>query len=514
MTEHQFTSRYKNLRQLRQNGVSLFVENDELGQRLNCLTSEARAVSDPLSTWSWRVGWLWAHCLIDRGQNSPSADFFHDLEDFVNNHLYETDYPELLNEFISILDQIAQSDGSPMLHAIADTVATFGLYEKQGISLDLPDVVVVVRSRSFAIPVAKFVKSLGVPEPVVTTFAQLRRSELEFDAAIFLGPPKSFPSAVWSAPVSPELTYVLPNWVRNVGLPESEFQKSRGVGLKPRVRTYGVCCDQDSSATDIVSELFTEAVPSALVEAGLQPSTEPKVSDEANSLVDAREIELQDGQRIMLPISGKIRAIDGAQQKGNRVRFIDVDELRPGHRLLLRTGSTDEAEIDRLSARLLGSRRAEVEHSQERWKSLLKNELDRKGFLLLERLLRNQGVQSSHRIEGWIEPRLISPRSQEDFRILLTWLGADVEKSMRNAADLDRARRAAKNQLRREMEDVAESIDYDSINSQTTTSLQSKTGVELPAIVGVVEAVAAETKKVRESRIMRLLPESDKPWLN
>lgn len=518
MTERRVADAYRTSNRLVENGISIFVEYDALGERIDQLSRKVYSASrlDPeefgeFSDWCRRLGWLWCHCLFDLDAGSPSPTFFDDIEKFVNYQFRRTSDRTLIGEFISILNAIGESPISAMVNSVVETVATFGAYETGGVTLPIPEAVVAVKSRNFADPLANFLSERGIQSPVVTTIHELRKSNFEFESVICLGPPSTFKASLWGAPIAEELTYIVPHWFTTLALPDFEMQVRPDSPIKPKTKVFR---DPLVSISSTPSPVEIPLVPDTPEESiGSEHSSEDEFgSPKKDGWSDAYEVTFIDGSSILLSQADQVRTIQASNGSHGSIMFKDPGEIDTGDILLIRTGASEEDLIDAETASILGSGLGAIESTQKNWKDLLQRELDRKGFLLLERLLRERGVKSSHRIESWTDRRFIAPRNEQDFIVLLEWLGVDSRETLKNSKELARARRSAKDKIRRDLEQVSAQLGKRSLEEGGSVDLSAIFGREMNAIVGVVRESNVHGPRVRTRDLKTIRRKGFEPW--
>src|SRR5439155_22939541 len=118
-----------------------------------------------------------------------------------------------------------------------------------------------------------------------------------------------------------------------------------------------------------------------------------------------------------------IRSLDPARPTGQRVEHSDVSAVTVGSYLVLREGVTQSAMLYERAIELLGSRGPHVSQSQQEWKSALQGRLEQMGTSAVIRALERAGVKRADRAPAWTATTLARPQDDQDFELLLDWLG-------------------------------------------------------------------------------------------
>ena len=248
------------------------------------------------------------------------------------------------------------------------------------------------------------------------------------------------------------MSFVIPSWIRDRTLPSSPvtaYADSGAMLIRSRTRTVGTGSPADTEGAAPGMETAGESEPSAGASelrddlfpqpAWDEPATplgEPR-SDE----VIARKVLLDGGQAIWLDDNDgeRIRTLDPAAPRGERVQYAKLSTVRPGTYLLLRRGHpvTVPWTASRPGCWAIRRRRSTPRRRRGRARSTAESRRGVSGTSSATCAL--HGVKSAGRAWAWTDPSLILPRNEGDFRALLSWLGIPAEPTVSNAKRKRRA---------------------------------------------------------------------------
>lgn len=300
---------------------------------------------------------------------------------------------------------------------------------------------------------------LGALGGRVLTLGDLERGDVTEDIAYFVGPPRFFKPTAVTAPRTLEVTFILPAWFGDRGVPRSAIAQYAEGGIQVAARIVEVGDEFPSSPESALQETEPIAeedlLPQPLWGRRVSEDRAPKADE-----VEARKILLSGRRAIWLDDDGeRIRALDPTQPPGERVGYAEVSAVAPGTYLLLREG---EAEREALHARAfarIGSRAPAIQESQAFWKSELIERLKRSGIRDSERALRALGVRAAGQVRAWAAPHVIRPRRDDDFERLLGWLGLPTQPHFGYASLLRHEVHRASRELRDWLEAAADIAD-------------------------------------------------------
>lgn len=313
------------------------------------------------------------------------------------------------------------------------------------------DCVVVAASSAAAAGLEGWLGELGVR---VRTVADLQREGLSPEQVYAVGPPRFFRSSLVTAPMAGAVSFVLPAWYGDRSIPRSAVAAyaDGAICVSSRVFTEGNLSEPEAPLLE--EEVEDELLPQPVWGTRRVLDREP-----GNDEVVAHRVLLRGDLAILLDDGDRIRSLDPTQPGGERVTYTEVSAVCPGTYLLLRKGETERRALYDAALRLMGPRAATVEASQVQWKQLLQARLSQHGYAAAQRELRACGVRTLDRVRAWIEPTLARPQSDQDFELLLQWLGLPVQPTFGNATTLSRLRHKASGAIREQLEDAVGAAD-------------------------------------------------------
>lgn len=357
--------------------------------------------------------------------------------------------PAVSTETRRLLEELATA-----AEAAAATDSTVGAALLESITEATPEAcVVIAASGASAAGLESWLNPQGFR---VRTVAELLREQQPVESGYAVGPPRSFPSSLVTAPMTEMVNFLFPAWYADRKLPRSPLADRAEGGIEIRSRDFLI---GDTSEPEIASDEESVDEEALLPQVAWIPPNTPSREPGPDEVV-AHCVYLSGGYRMWLDDDGEwIRAVDPLQPDGARVVNIDIKDVRAGAYLLLRDGQTERAALYEAALNLMGSERKAVEESQRAWKSELKARLDRLGRTTVIRQLTGTGVRTLDRVQAWTEPLLARPQSNQDFERLLQWLGVPLHPTYELATSLRSLRIRASNQIGDQLEAVVASAD-------------------------------------------------------
>ncbi|MGA3539032.1 hypothetical protein ACK8GE_07025 [Micromonosporaceae bacterium DT194] len=290
--------------------------------------------------------------------------------------------------------------------------------------------------------------------PAIRTAQQLVRDGDVHEHAYAIGPPRWFPLSLTTAPMTEGLSFYLPSWYRDRAIPTSALTDVAEYKVKVGAREHII---GDLSLSTPLQEKSQPEEDLAPAWVGKSVGHAPTVH--SADKVWARRLVLSGGYTLLLDEGEWIRGLVPSSRGDDRVIQIDVEAVRPGSYLLLRMGATERQTLYDAAVRLTGMRAEEVTASQARWKAALQERFERFGSARVLRQLEVMGIERLHRVRAWIEPALIRPRSDDEFKRLLEWLKVPVAESYLLANLLAKARTRASDNVTRQLHEAVAHAD-------------------------------------------------------
>lgn len=327
--------------------------------------------------------------------------------------------------------------------------------------------VVIAANRPAAAGLQSWLKEHGV---VVTTVGDLERDRLEREQAYVVGPPRFYPSALVTAPVTSGVSFLLPAWFGDRSVPRSAIAAyaEGAIRMEARVFTEGDTSEPEVDLTE-EPEDANEYLPQPVWGSHRDVDREP-ASDE----VEAHKILLSGNLAMWLDDGERIRSLDPEQPAGERVTYTEVQAVRRGTYLLLRRGETERDALHRAAIERLPHGGA-VEHAQEGWKRLLSDQIQMFGGREAVKRLRNAGVKAADRARAWTDPNLVRPASDQDFERLLQWLDVPIQPTFGYATQLRKTLYQASAEIGKQLEAAVAAAELSELEANGHLSLDVKT---------------------------------------
>ena len=458
--------RYKASASVVRDGAELVVVGDPAGARFNAAVRQLLLVvrDDGPELWDELVGAVKAlrWRLVTQPQPIRANLALHDGAERV---VYEIrrlrgavsgSSQQVLDELSAAAQGVTESDpvsGGVLLQSIEEVGAA--------------DCVVVAASLAAQSRLAEWLNPHGVH---VRTVGQLEREALVWDQAYAVGPPRFFRSSVVTAPATNAVSFLLPSWYGDRSIPRSAIGAYADGALRIDGRVFAVG-DLSGATLQLASaEVEDDFLP--------QPSWGPRNEVDREPTSDeviARKIVLSGNLAIWLDDGERIRSLDPRQPTGERVTYNDVNAVRVGTCLLLRSGETERRALYDAALQLMGTRRDDAAASQLQWKERLQQRLSGRGHTAVVRELRQCGVKTLDRVRAWTDPTLARPQRERDFELLLEWLGLPIQPTLSYATMLRRLRSQASADIREELETAVAAVDLSVLERDGHLSLDVTT---------------------------------------
>lgn len=391
--------------------------------------------------------------------------------------------------------------------SVLDADAVLGTELLQAIlELDVSKVVVVGASGPAVAGIASWLNQYEVR---VQSAHQLHREGVLYEQAFAVGPPRFLPRSLATAPLSEGLSYYLPTWFGDRSLPSSALTGIAECPVRLTTRIY--------AAGDLAAP--APAPDSALAEEDLTPTTVWIPPDATSSRspgsgeVEARRVLLSGGFAILLDDGEWIRGIVPSLPGGDRVTNVEISAVRPGTYLLLREGATEQQTLYDAAIRLMGPQAAAAKLSQERWKTALQARLDALGTAEVRKQLKARSVKTLRQIKSWTSPTLIRPHSNNDFALLLDWLGIPHNPAYPLAAELRKSRGQASSRIADQLERAVEAADMGALERDGHLRFKAEGNGFRSWIATRVLLISPRVEVVTHNEARTLMPDRRARWL-
>lgn len=330
--------------------------------------------------------------------------------------------------------------------------------------------------------------------------SQSRRSEQSFDVNVVFGPLHWYSESVISNPKGLEINSVSAAHIAFKPPELISFPNWFNYGKKPKFSGIDapmllIQDDSDESKEDHSMEfpIYWARNNSSTVK-----------TQEGQEL--CRQFALANGKQVFIQIDGgdldfvNVVAVDGQ----NRLTQSEISprSVGVGNFVVLREGQSDSEALLIQAASNLGNRYAEIERNQKIWKSSLQEKIDKQGLSKVSRDLVDLGLKSENRLRDWINPNLRRPLRDEDFRILLTYLGLEINTFYESATLLRRTILKVAMEFRNQLEKAINDISVKNLLSEGTVVIKAPvSGIAnlfVSRIVGVSPIeVYVDSQKIR-----------------
>jgi hypothetical protein len=291
-------------------------------------------------------------------------------------------------------------------------------------------------------------RSLSVITPMQLT------KDKYFEVLYVLGATRWFPTFVFDAPRAQKTEIARYSWIKDHREPAKTFLG--GTERKPQIEDDSHNVEDSYDAADILPVVDWRSIGEKISSAELQNTLES---------VEARLVLLEGDCAVFLESAdgASVLTIDlDADESTERIERIAVKDVRPGTFLLLRSsGGGDYIVME--ADRFLKGRASQVRKAQQRWKALLRQEVETDGLLGVSLRLLDLGSTSAEElnVRNYLSPRSIRTRNPEDFRAImrLIGLGQEWEQYWDMMGEIDHAHRLAGQAIRRQLLRELEKLD-------------------------------------------------------
>jgi hypothetical protein len=439
---HSVIQRYDAARAVADHGVSIFAVGDPAGAQLNATIRRALYVLGEERSEVWTDLLQAANALRWRRMTQPQPKVHQSAQAAIVDEVLRQ--VKRLHHFVGdelLLNQLAAS-----ATAVSETDSPAGAVLLDSILEVGAQCCAVVASKGSArAGLQAWLDEFGVAVVVPSDLDEL---PAEIEQIYVVAPPTFVPPSVVTAPVTPEVTFVMPAWFGNRAMPSSSLgpHAEGRIVIKSTVHQIGDVAEPVDAVpddTEIEDAYFPQPVWGSRSSGDREPA-----SDE----VEAWKVLLSGGLALWLDDGDRIRTLNPRHPEGDRVGYESVSGVVPGTYLVLREGETERGAMYEQAMRALGPRAAGIATTQERWKRALEQRLAQMGARRAADELVARGVRSVGQVRSWAEPRLICPQRDADFAALLEWLGEPPQPTYGNAITLRRAVYKASAELRKELE--------------------------------------------------------------
>jgi hypothetical protein len=301
--------------------------------------------------------------------------------------------------------------------------------------------------------------------------SQSRRSEQSFDVNVVFGPLHWYSESVISNPKGLEIHAVSAAHIAFKPPELISFPDWFNYGKKPKFS--GIDAPMLLVQDDTEESKEDHAMEFPIYWARSSASTVK--THEGQEL--CRQFALANGKQVFIQIDGgdldfvNVVAVDSQ----NRLTQSEISprSVGVGNFVVLREGQSDSEALLMQAASNLGNRYSEIEKNQKIWKSSLQVSIDNQGLNKVSRDLVDLGLKSVNRLRDWINPNLRRPLRDEDFRILLKYLGLEINTFYESATLLRRTILKAAMEFRNQLEKAINDISVKTLLNEGTVVIKA-----------------------------------------
>ncbi|MFC4631774.1 hypothetical protein ACFO6V_26270 [Promicromonospora alba] len=325
--------------------------------------------------------------------------------------------------------------------------------------------VVIAASRRAQLALESWLQKYGI---LVLAAGDLERDQPDRGQAYVVGPPRFYRSSLVTAPVTDEVSFLLPAWFGDRSVPRSAIARyaEGSIRVEARIFTLG---DTSEPEQNVPVEADDE---DAYLPRPVWGKRESDDREPTSEEVSARKILLSGNLAMWLDDGERIRSLDPQQPPGERVAYTEVAAVREGTYFLLRQGVTERGALYQAALAKLGLRGQVVDATQAAWKQRLGRRLQQHGYRQVARDLRAVGVKTVDRARAWTDPSLIRPISDQDFESLLQWLGIPIQPTFGHATLLRKMLYQASAEIGKQLEAAASAADLTELKASGHLSLE------------------------------------------
>lgn len=495
--------RYEAAGSLMDQGVSIFAVGDPAGAQLNAAIRRTLFTLGDERSEVWNGVLQAANALRWRRMTQPQPREFQTNQPLIDDIVRQAKRLRNLVSDGALLDLIADA-----AVAVGATDSPTGAVLLESIQEVGPDGCVVVASKGAArAGLASWLDEVGATVLIPSDLDAVRPT---VEVSYVIAPPTFMPSSVVTAPVTPEVTFLMPAWFGNRSVPSSTLgvHAEGQIVVKTTVHQIGDTGEPENAVAedeDVADVYFPQPDWGTRTSGDREPT-----SDE----MEAWKVLLAGGQGLWLDDGDRIRSLDPKQPEGARVGYEAVKSIVPGTYLVLREGETERGAMYDQAVIGLGARATGILATQARWKARLEERLARVGSRRAMLELERVGVRSCGQVRAWADPRLICPQRDADFALLLDWLGEPAQPTYGNAITLRRAVYKASADLRKELEAAVGRADLRVLERDGILHLDLPREGFRGMIVARVLAKAPFTEIVSRHQVRVPFPDGSAQWLD
>ena len=217
-----------------------------------------------------------------------------------------------------------------------------------------------------------------------------------------------------------------------------------------------------------------------------------------------RQFALANEKQVFIDVDGEQDFIHSVEiDASDAIRKIEISprDLKIGDFIILREGQSDTEVLYMKAREIIGPSIVKIEAHQQEWKNALKELLLKSDLQVLNRNLKDKGMKSVNRLSDWTNPNLRRPLRDDDFAIILTYLGLDVDKYLSSATILKRTILQVAVNFRQQLTAAIENLDGRALKESGTHVISSPVDGVANLFISRVVGISTEEGYVESQRI-------------
>jgi len=341
-------------------------------------------------------------------------------------------YVAHLKELSLYLKKLSEIAVNPLLDFLACLFNSDGMHETA-----------LLLKESRLIPYTEKIIQPVLHNPVDCISIQQYRGPKCYQTVVLTGPSRWYPEFIFSAPRANEIHLVSYKWIMDKWEPRPVFAVSfNGTGKKGSGRQRAVEAEIPETSTLYSGTYldYDEILPAINWDEISSGITKRNFSDDTGTVyetVDAKIFLLEGQAAVFLDGNAKVLVIDldgdedDDEKEEARVKRIPAADVQEEMYLLLRTTGGGEYLIP-VADQILGEHAQKARSCQKHWKTLLQEQVNRKGTQAVADALKLLGSARANKINvrNWIGERNIRPTNYSDFEAIMKYIKIENETSL------------------------------------------------------------------------------------
>jgi hypothetical protein len=325
-----------------------------------------------------------------------------------------------------------------------------------------------------------------------------RRNEQFADNNLIFGPIHWYQESILSNPRGSHLFAIMPAHIKFKQPEMTSYPDWFNFGKSPIFR------DLDSSLLVLNAEEIEDIdnIEYATPVRWILANSSRERTSESQKL--CRQFALANEKQVFIDVDGEQDFVHSVEiDGGDSIRKIEISprDLKIGDFIILREGQSDTEVLYMKAREIIGPDIDRIEAHQQEWKSALKALLLQSDLKVLNRNLKDKGMKSVNRLTDWTNPNLRRPLRDDDFAIILTYLGLDVDKYLSSASILKRTILQVAVNFRHQLTAAIENLDGRLLKESGTHVITSPVDGVANLFISRVVGISTEDGYVETQRI-------------